>query len=99
MLSESCGELRRGPGTLPFRFAQGRVADEGVHPYTNTFNRTRGGVARLLQELRLFLQVDVLDVLDGQAQESLSQAAKLFGRVGREEFQARRGTAFLRGGR
>ena len=38
----------------------------------------------------------MLDVLDGQAEESLSQAAELFGGVGGEELQAGRGTALFR---
>ena len=65
------------------RYAQGRGADEASAPtQTNS---------------RLFLQVDVLDVFDGEAQESLSQAAELFGGVGGEKLQAGRGTALFRG--
>src|SRR5580765_2297073 len=83
----------------PFRFAQGRGADPStslragcVRPYTKHI------VARLLQEVRLFLQVDVLHFLDGEAQESLSQAAKLFGGVGGEKLQAGYGTALFERG-
>jgi hypothetical protein len=34
---------------------------------------------------RLFLEVDVLDIFDGEAEESLSEAAELFGGIGSEE--------------
>ena len=46
---------------------------------------------------RLFLQVDVLDIFDGEAEESLSEAAELFGGIGGEELQAGRGTTLFRG--
>src|SRR5579864_422512 len=76
ILSESCGEICHAAGTLPFatlRVAGGR----GVRP-----------THKLIQS-RLFFQVDMLDVLNGQAQEPLSEAAEFFGGVGGEELQAR----------
>ena len=39
----------------------------------------------------------MLDIFDGEAEESLSEAAELFGGVGGEELQAGRGTAFFGG--
>src|SRR5579864_9393481 len=58
--------------------------------------RRRPPLHKLIQS-RLFFQVDVLNILDGQAQESLSEAAKLFGGVGGEELKARCGTALFHG--
>jgi hypothetical protein len=72
------------PGTLPF--ATLRVA-----------GRTKASAPIQTIQSRLFLEVDVLDIFDGEAEESLSESAELFGGIGGEEFQAGRGTALFRG--
>ena len=73
--------IRRAPGTLPFASLRTRGAEASAPTQARS--------------TRLFLQVDMLDILDGQAQESLSQAAELFGGVSGEELQAGSGTTLF----